>query len=562
MKGDINEAVSKFILGEIYYDEEKYKEAIEAFESVIRIQDDHPMSHYYLYMIHKIIGNSEKASYHFKISTASPEIIGKTELDKLIEAHKKKQNKPEIKITDANIPFKQGNTHLDDGKFDEAILAFKEAIEIKPDYAEAYNFLGVACWKAGRKDEAITAYKEAIRIKPDYELAYFLLGGAYGDKGKRDEAKEAYKNAIRLKENDKFAHFNLGLEYKIEGSSAEAKYHFKRALNLGYEPAQEQLDNLINHQKGKHILSSKNLQLSHVRTFTGHTDPVNACAISPDGSFLVSAAGNVMKILGQQTDYSLKVWDFKTGTERFTLSGHEQPVKDCAINKDNSLIISVAEDCLFVWDAQTGKMINRFESPGFACSSCTEDSIIAVVSFHIVLLDIRSGKERVSMLTDDILHDCAISNDGSLIITAGTDQHLVAWNAKDGKKIAVLQSQDIINPSGDIRACAISPDKTFIVSGSDDGILRIWDAESFKQKIVFTGHNDWITGCAVSPDNSRVVSSSEDGTLKIWEVATGKELVTLKDHSRAVNGCTFSPCGKYIISAGDDMTIKVWDIYG
>ena len=308
------------------------------------------------------------------------------------------------------------------------------------------------------------------------------------------------------------------------------------------------------------IIISKSKELIPLRTFTGHSAPVNACAISPDGSFLVSAAGNVMKILGEQTDYSLKVWDFKTGTERFTLTGHEQPVRDCAVTNDSSLIISVAEDCLFVWDAQTGKMINRFESPGFACSSVTADSTIVVVSFFMVVLDIHSGEERVSMLTDDMLHDCAISNDGSFIVTAGTDQQLVVWNTKDGEKIAVLHSKSEVNPNGDVTACTISRDGKFIVSGSDDGILRIWDTGTFKEKKFLIGHNNWITGCAVSQDNSKVVSSSEDGTLKIWDVTMGKDLVTLKDHTGAVNGCTFSPCGKYIISAGDDRTIKVWDI--
>ena len=33
-----------------------------------------------------------------------------------------------------------------------------------------------------------------------------------------------------------------------------------------------------------------------IRTLSGHTDPVNACAISSDGSFMISAAGNRMKI--------------------------------------------------------------------------------------------------------------------------------------------------------------------------------------------------------------------------------------------------------------------------
>ncbi|MBV8224158.1 MAG: hypothetical protein JO232_03090 [Verrucomicrobia bacterium] len=40
-----------------------------------------------------------------------------------------------------------------------------------------------------------------------------------------------------------------------------------------------------------------------VRTLSGHTHRVNGCAISPDGSFIVSASW----------DKTLKVWDAKTG---------------------------------------------------------------------------------------------------------------------------------------------------------------------------------------------------------------------------------------------------------
>jgi WD40 repeat protein len=305
-------------------------------------------------------------------------------------------------------------------------------------------------------------------------------------------------------------------------------------------------------------LKSNNRML--IRNLTGHSDPVNACAVSPDGSFIVSAAGNVMKIYEHKNDNTLKVWDFQTGALRFTLSGHTEAVKGCAVSKNNSLIISVAEDCLILWDARTGQKVNRFECPGFACSSCTEDSTIIVVSFFIALLDFHSGKESISILSDDMLHACAVSRDGSFLVTAGTDQHLVVWNAIDGEKIAVLHSQHDINPNGDVRTCAISPDGTFIVSGSDDGILRIWDTELFKEKKVLIGHNNWITGCAVSPDNSTVVSSSLDKILKIWDVQSGNELTTLIGHTGGVNCCTFSACGRYIISAGDDMTIKVWDI--
>jgi len=95
LKGDIVEAAAKFIEGEMYYEKGYFKEAIESFESVLKVQDNHAMSHYYLYMTHSQTQNPEKASYHFKISVASPENIGKSDLDKLIETYKKKFDDPE-----------------------------------------------------------------------------------------------------------------------------------------------------------------------------------------------------------------------------------------------------------------------------------------------------------------------------------------------------------------------------------------------------------------------------------------------------------------------------------
>jgi WD40 repeat protein len=46
-----------------------------------------------------------------------------------------------------------------------------------------------------------------------------------------------------------------------------------------------------------------------IRTLTGHSEPVRACAISPAGSLIVSAS----------TDKTVKVWDAAIGAERLTL---------------------------------------------------------------------------------------------------------------------------------------------------------------------------------------------------------------------------------------------------
>ncbi len=75
------------------------------------------------------------------------------------------------------------------GKVDEAVAAFREAIRLKPDYAEAHNNLGIALAGQGKVDEAVAEHREAIRLKPDYALAHTNLGIALqageGGRGRR-----------------------------------------------------------------------------------------------------------------------------------------------------------------------------------------------------------------------------------------------------------------------------------------------------------------------------------------------------------------------------------------
>ena len=58
------------------------------------------------------------------------------------------------------------------------------AIQIKPDYADAYNNRGIAYDKKGDYDQAISDYNRAIRIKPDYAAAYSNLSKTYKKIGK------------------------------------------------------------------------------------------------------------------------------------------------------------------------------------------------------------------------------------------------------------------------------------------------------------------------------------------------------------------------------------------
>ncbi|MEG3961743.1 tetratricopeptide repeat protein, partial [Microcoleus sp. S36b_A2] len=84
------------------------------------------------------------------------------------------------------------------GRLDEAIAAYRPAIQINPNDAEAHRNLGLALQQQGRLDEAIAAYRQAIKIDTNYAEAYKNLGWILQEQGRLEEASAAYRQAIQL----------------------------------------------------------------------------------------------------------------------------------------------------------------------------------------------------------------------------------------------------------------------------------------------------------------------------------------------------------------------------
>ena len=74
-----------------------------------------------------------------------------------------------------------------------------------------------------------------------------------------------------------------------------------------------------------------------------------------------------------------------------------------------------------------------------------------------------------------------------------------------------------------VSTCAVSPDGTWIVSAGRDQTLKVWDAATGTEVRTLTGHRGPVLACAISPDGTWIVSASADNTLKVWDAATGTE---------------------------------------
>ena len=92
--------------------------------------------------------------------------------------------------------FEQGNTLCSLGRLEEAIASYDKALEIKPDYYEAWNYRGIIlCDYLGRYEEAIISFNKAIEIKPDCYEAWYNRGVALRNLGRFDEAITSYDQA-------------------------------------------------------------------------------------------------------------------------------------------------------------------------------------------------------------------------------------------------------------------------------------------------------------------------------------------------------------------------------
>ena len=126
----------------------------------------------------------------------------------------------------------RGNAKGALGRHEAAIADHDEAIRLKPDLAVAYSNRGAAKAALGRHDDAVADYDEAIRLKPDLAGAYNNRGNAKRALGQHEAAIADHNGAIRLKPDYAGAYNNRGNAKAALGLKEEARKDFETALNL------------------------------------------------------------------------------------------------------------------------------------------------------------------------------------------------------------------------------------------------------------------------------------------------------------------------------------------
>ena len=92
-------------------------------------------------------------------------------------------------VADADSEYNRGLRARVARDWTEAVSAFRQALALRSDFADAWNELGYAFRNQGRYPESLDAYHEALRLRPDFPEALEYLGEAYIKMGRLDDAR-------------------------------------------------------------------------------------------------------------------------------------------------------------------------------------------------------------------------------------------------------------------------------------------------------------------------------------------------------------------------------------
>ncbi|HMA38310.1 MAG TPA: hypothetical protein VKY74_27935, partial [Chloroflexia bacterium] len=288
------------------------------------------------------------------------------------------------------------------------------------------------------------------------------------------------------------------------------------------------------------------------RLFAGHTGPVRAVAVTPDGHFLLTGGD----------DGSARLWDLATGRTVRTFAGPAGPVRAIAIAPDGRLLLTGggADGSARLWDLATGQPIRAFAGhtaavTGVAFAPDGHTALTGSADRTARLWDVQTGQAlRTFPGHTDLVSGVAFTPDGRAVVTSSMDKTVRLWDAQTGAPIRTFGDGLHWFP-----AVTVSPDGQRVIAASIGGGVQVWDRQGAKPVQTFMANGEFLS-VAVSPDNRWLLAGNVAGAVWVWDLAAGRELRIFTGHTDGVGGVAFTPDSKSIVTGSTDQTARLWDL--
>jgi tetratricopeptide (TPR) repeat protein len=120
--------------------------------------------------------------------------------------------------------------------FERGVSEYLRAIELDPNYSDAYRNLGRIYEITGQKEQALTAYRRAVALDPQYYRTPLYLGGYFLRQYQFTEALEPLRRAVVLAPDEYEPRYYLADAYQLLGRYPEAETELRVALDIRETP--------------------------------------------------------------------------------------------------------------------------------------------------------------------------------------------------------------------------------------------------------------------------------------------------------------------------------------
>ena len=119
--------------------------------------------------------------------------------------------------------------------YEEALIAYRRAVEADPDFADAHCNLGSVYFNMDRRKQARVCFERAVEVQPGHVEASLNLGTLWEEEGADEAALRHYRAALELDPVFPDTHVSLALVYEKLALPRTARAHWRRYLM--FDPA-------------------------------------------------------------------------------------------------------------------------------------------------------------------------------------------------------------------------------------------------------------------------------------------------------------------------------------
>lgn len=168
--------------------------------------------------------------------------------------------------------YNQGVILENQDHFKQAIVKYRQAIEIDPDYWGALQNLGLLLRRQGDPEQALQMMRRAVALRPDTADSLLPLGDLLRSTGRLDAALDTFRR-IAIDSNRAAAQLGIGQVYERMGMPDKAAAAFEQAMKLEPELAKPHI--LLGHL----MIRQQDMQKAEVHvTHALRLDPLDADA--------------------------------------------------------------------------------------------------------------------------------------------------------------------------------------------------------------------------------------------------------------------------------------------